>query len=377
MKPTVNIKPLNPKSADTKYMGSEPNWKVQPADTRFSEMTRAFNWYGYFYGKKDAKEFVAIYLDSVGRTKDAKKIRALSDSQIRTTTGWLCRMVLMGLQLTEQEQIKLDNYVDELLSSKEEKVEDVVIEETASRPNIQDRLNEKMSECLGEVEGRFDEFIITQQFKGDPKLVELFTQFNIQPAQLKTAQQLIENKVSEFTEIVDSKDSQVLEAYKHLGKRQLNAIVKWWQQALADVNSYNIVKKASRAPRKKKAVSPEKVVSKLKFLKEFDELKLKSVDPTAILTATELWIYNTKTRKLGIYIVDQYAGALGVKGTKVTGFDAAASVQKTLRKPKEQLKEWASNGKPAAKKWFKGVRSTEIKLNGTINADMILLKAYK
>lgn len=377
MKPTVNIKPLNPKSADTKYMGSEPNWKVQPADTRFSEMTRAFNWYGYFYGKKDAKEFVAIYLDSVGRTKDAKKIRALSDSQIRTTTGWLCRMVLMGLQLTEQEQIKLDNYVDELLSSKEEKVEDVVVEETTSRPNIQDRLNEKMSECLGEVEGRFDEFTTTQQFKGDPKLVELFTQFNIQPAQLKTAQQLIENKVSEFTEIVDSKDSQVLEAYKHLGKRQLNAIVKWWQQALADVNSYNIVKKASRAPRKKKAVSPEKVVGKLKFLKEFDELKLKSVDPTAILTATELWIYNTKTRKLGIYIVDQYAGALGVKGTKVTGFDAAASVQKTLRKPKEQLKEWASNGKPAAKKWFKGVRSTEIKLNGTINADMILLKAYK
>lgn len=377
MKPTVNIKPLNPKSADTKYVGSEPNWKIQPTDNRFSEMTRAFNWYGYFYGKKDAKEFVAIYLDSVGRTKDSKKIRALSDSQIRTTTGWLCRMVLMGLQLTEQEQIKLDNFLDELLSSKEEKVEDVAVEETVNRPNIQDRLNEKMSECLGEVEGRFDEFVTVQQFKGEPKLIELFTQFNVQPAQLKTAQQLIENKVSEFTDIVDTKDSQVLEAYKHLGKRQLTAIVKWWQQALADINSYNIVKKASRAPRKKKAVSPEKVVSKLKFLKEFDELKLKSVEPTAILTASELWVYNTKTRKLGIYIVDQYAGALSVKGTKIIGFDAAASVQKTLRKPKEQLKEWASNGKPAAKKWFKGVRSTEIKLNGTINADMILLKAYK
>jgi hypothetical protein len=377
MKPTVSIKPLNPRSADTKYTGTEPIWKTQPTDNRFSEMTRAFNWYGYFYGKKDAKEFVAIYLDFNGRTKDSKKIRALPDSQVRTTTGWLCRMVLMGLQLTEQEQIKLDNYLNELLSSKEEKVEDVAVEETASRPNIQDRLNEKMSECLGEVEGRFDEFVTAQQFKGEPKLIELFTQFNVQPAQLKTAQQLIENKVAEFSEILDTKDSQVLEAYKHLGKRQLNAIVKWWQQALADVNSYNIVKKASRAPRKKKAVSPEKVVSKLKFLKEFDELKLKSVEPTAILTATELWVYNTKTRKLGIYIVDQYAGALSVKGTKVTGFDAAASVQKTLRKPKEQLKEWASNGKPAAKKWFKGVRSTEIKLNGTINADMILLKAYK
>lgn len=376
MKPTVNIKPLNPKSADTKYMGSEPTWQIQPTDSRISAMSHAFGWYSYFYGKKDAKEFVAIYLDSAGRAKDAKKIRALLDSQIRTTTGWLCRMALMGLQLTEQEQVKLDSYLDEALSNKEEKVEAVAVEETVNRPNIQDRLNEKLSECLGEVEGRFDDFV-SAQLKGEPKLIELFTQFNIQPAQLKTAQQLIEKKIAEFTDIIDSTDSQVIEAYKHLGKRQLNAIVKWWTQALADTNSYNIVKKANRAPRKKKAVSPEKVVSKLKFLKEFTELKLKSVDPTTILTATELWVYNTKTRKLGIYIVDQYAGALSVKGTKITGFDAAASVQKTMRKPKEQLKEWAINGKPAAKKWFKGVRSTEIKLNGTINADMILLKVYK
>jgi hypothetical protein len=376
MKSVASIKPLNPRSPDTKYVGSEPTWKIQPTENRFSSLTRAFNWYGYFYGKKDAKEFVAMYLDMHERTKDAKKIRSIPDSQIRMTTGWLCRMSLMGLQLDEHEQIKLDNLIAELLAIKEEKVE-VAVEETTARPNIQDRLNEKMSECLGEVEGRFDEFVTAQQFKGEPKLIELFTQFNVQPAQLKTAQQLIEKKVAEFSEVADTKDSQVLEAYKHLGKRQLTAIVKWWQQALADVNSYNIVKKASRAPRKKKAVSPEKVVSKLKFLKEFDELKLKSVEPTAILTASELWVYNTKTRKLGIYIVDQYAGALGVKGTKIIGFDAAASVQKTLRKPKEQLKEWASNGKPAAKKWFKGVRSTEIKLNGTINADMILLKAYK
>ena len=376
MKPVTSIKPLNPRSPDTKYVGSEPTWKIQPTENRFSSLTRAFNWYGYFYGKKDAKEFVAMYLDMNERTKDAKKIRSIPDSQIRMTTGWLCRMSLMGLQLDEHEQIKLDNLIAELLAIKEEKVE-VAAEETPARPNIQDRLNEKMSECLGEMEGRFDEFVTAQQFKGEPKLIELFTQFNVQPAQLKTAQQLIEKKVAEFSEVADTKDSQVLEAYKHLGKRQLTAIVKWWQQALADVNSYNIVKKASRAPRKKKAVSPEKVVSKLKFLKEFDELKLKSVEPTAILTASELWVYNTKTRKLGIYIVDQYAGALSVKGTKIIGFDAAASVQKTLRKPKEQLKEWASNGKPAAKKWFKGVRSTEIKLNGTINADMILLKAYK
>ena len=54
-------------------------------------------------------------------------------------------------------------------------------------PNIQDRLNERMSECLGELEGRFDDFITTSDFKGEPKVLELLTQFNVQPAQLKSA----------------------------------------------------------------------------------------------------------------------------------------------------------------------------------------------
>ena len=75
--------------------------------------------------------------------------------------------------------------------------------------------------------------------------------------------------------------------------------------------------------------------------------------------------------------MDQYAGSLSVKNSSIVGFDAAASVQKTLRKPTEQLKELASNGKPAAKKWFKGVRTTETKLNGRIGTDIILLKTYK
>ena len=46
-------------------------------------------------------------------------------------------------------------------------------------------------------------------------------------------------------------------------------------------------------------------------------------------------------------------------------------------KPKDQIKEFTANGKPAAKKWFKGIKATEIKLNGRISTDIILLKVYK
>ena len=247
---------------------------------------------------------------------------------------------------------------------------------TVAKPTIQDYLREKNSEVMGEIEGRIDDFI-SKEFKGDPKLVELLTTSNIGVAQLKAFHELIEKNIRYYEEVLAGTDSQLIEGYKHWNKRQLKATVAWWTQALADVNSYANIKKVNKAPRKKKAVSPDKVVSKLKYLKEFAELGLKSVDPKTILESSELWVYNTKTRKLGIYVADTYQPTLSVKGSAILGFSAAESVQKTMRKPKDQLKEFAKNGKPAAKKWFKGVRSTEIKLTGRMNADIILLKAYK
>ena len=98
MKATAALKPLNPRNADTKYVGLEPTWRVQPTEGRISALSHAFGWYNYFYGKKEAKDFVVAYLDMHEQTKTARQIRTLPDSQMRLTTGWLCRMSMMGLQ---------------------------------------------------------------------------------------------------------------------------------------------------------------------------------------------------------------------------------------------------------------------------------------
>jgi hypothetical protein len=372
------------READSKYVGEEPQYptvEVQRAWTNSeyqTQLMRTLNWYAHTQDKKKSAEWLSVFLER--NPKRAKLAQAIKrgDAWPGATVGFALRAGRVGLELrfgTLRRLLKLLKEADANTTVSQLAPEEPKDEKKTF--NIQERLAEKTAECAGELEGRFDEFITNQEFKGDPKAVELLTQFNVQPAHVKTITALAERRVAEFEDVNASKDSQVIEAYKHLGKRQINAIVKWWQQVISDCNSYGIIKKAAKAPRKKKAVTPEKVVSKLKFMKEFAELKLKSVEPTQILSATELWVYNTKNRKLGLYIVDQYAGSLSVKNSSIVGFDAQASVQKTMRKPKDQLKEFSTNGKPAAKKWFKGVRATETKLNGRISADMILLKAYK
>lgn len=378
-------KPSVYRDADSKHMGDEPRYPDPTVQASWTPekyrhaLMGALNWYNYTQDNKKSLEWLHQFLSRNPRRKELADAVKRGDVWPGATAGFALRAGRIGLQLRYSSLKTIIKQLRKAQQARRLSTTTVVAEEVVKPkgPTIQDRLAEKTSECIGEIEGRFDDFVTTGEFKTEAKVIDLLTQFNVQPAHIKTVIGVAERRAREFEEVAVSKDAQIIEAYKHWGKRQLTAAVKWWQQVLADCNSYGIIKKANKSPRKKKAVSPEKMVSKLKFLKDFAELGLKSVDPTVIVTAQELWVYNTKNRKLGIYIADQYAGALGVKNSAIVGFDAAASLQKTLRKPKDQLKEFSSNGKPAAKKWFKGVKSVETKLNGRINSEIILLKAYK
>lgn len=374
----VSLKPLNPRSPDTKYVGLEPTWSVQPTEERFTALTRAFNWYNYFYGKKEAKEFVCVYLDSHERAKDAKKIRAMNDSQMRLTTGWLARMSLMGLQLDEHEQIKLDNLIKELLAVKDEPKEEVAVDENApAKLTIQDRLRDKVGECMGELEGLFDDFIANgAKLNADYKPVSLMRSMNIAPQMTHMIKDRWARKLAEFEDAVEGRDPDLVKAYDFLTKTQLKQCVKFAELVLSDCGSYVQIKKVERKPRKVKPVSPEKKAAKFKICADFPELKLKSLPAAQLVDKSEAWLYDSKKRKLIHLVADEYAKVFTVKNNSVIGFSTVETVQKTLRKPAEQLKAITSVGKPAARKAFKDIKATETAWNARGTENLIVLRVW-
>jgi len=98
-----------------------------------------------------------------------------------------------------------------------------------------------------------------------------------------------------------------------------------------------------------------------------------SINPADIIGAQTLWVYNVKTRKLGKYVAAAYK-QLSVKGTSIEGFDTDKSVSKTIRKPEEQLKEFAKAGKVVLRTFIKDIKAVETKLNVRISSDVLLLK---
>jgi len=376
---TTVIKPLNPKGAETKYIGHEPDWKFQPTEeNRISAFSKAFAWYNYHYGKRDAKDMLCQYLDVNHRSKDAKTMRGIPDSQIRLTPAWVCRMTLMGLQLNEHEQCIIDEQIASMLKIKQE-VKKVIDEaETAvARLTIQDHLREKVSECAGELEGMFDDFIAAgAKMSADWKPIAQIRGMNISPNLVGTIADIWKTKLAEFEEVLAGTDADLAEGYEHLSKNQIKQSIKFIEQVIADCGNYVQIKKVERKPRAKKAVSPEKLSAKFKYQKDFAELKLTSIAPAQLVGASEAWLYDTKKRKLIHVMSDSHLGSFSVKGSAIVGFDVTQTVQKTLRKPAEQLKELLSGGKPAARKVFRDMKATETKFNGRGNDNLIILRAW-
>jgi hypothetical protein len=373
------VKSLNPRSADVKYTGSEPAWRLVLTDgDRTTAMLRAFAWYNYHYSKREAKDMIAHWLEHHDRPRDAKLLRGIPDSQIRSTTAWVCRMNLVGLDLSQHELTVVDSQIADMLKVKQEVIKTVSAEETTqARLTIQDHLRERISECAGELEGMFDEFLRQgAKMSADFKPMAQIRGMNVAPQMVGTIATAWKQRLAEFEETIEGRDADLVEAYGHLTKLQLRNCVKFCETVINDCASYVQIKKVERKPRAKRAVSPEKLSSRFKYLKEFAELNLVSATPATLVNASEAWLYDTKKRKLIHVLADAHIGTFTVKGSSIVAFDTANSSQKTLRKPAEQIKAVTSVGKPAARRVYKDIKSTEIRFNGRGNENLIILRAW-
>ena len=375
----TRVKALNPRSPDTKFMGQEPTWEVQPRpELRTGLMSAAFTWYNYFYNKKDARDMIVSYLEQHGRRADIKRLRGVSDSTIVLTAAWLCRMSLVGLELTDAESAKLQLLLEQTMGSRPQEVAEVDPgAASAVKLTIQDRLRDKVVECAGELEGMFDDFIASgAKMSADWKPIAQIRGMNVAPQMVKDIAEIWQRKLPEFEAVVAGKDADLTEAYSHFSKIQMRNIIKFCEAVVSDCGAYVQIKKVERKPRAVRAVAPEKRAAKFKHLTEFAELKLKGLPAANLVEKTEAWLYDTKKRKLIHVVADSHVGTFTVKSNSIIGFSTVESQQRTVRKPADILKAMSAAGKPAARKIYKDLTTAETVFNGRGTENLIILKAW-
>lgn len=377
---------LNPRDTDVKYVGSEPQFLVQPStESRTGVLVQSLNWYSRFFDRKTSKELILEFAQSRGVTaSDIKRLRSVHEREYNISLGWIARMGMRGLVLTEQELAKIGDHLKSLLerSAKTEETVEVPEEKPASnRPNVQEIMRDKTREAAGEIEGLFDSYLLEGNPQpADVNVVGLLTERNILPQHTYIIVDMWKRRRSELEEVQDGKDADLKEGYAQYGKVAIRNLIKFCDAVLAGVASYISVKKTTAKPRKRKVVPVEKLVSKVKYQKQFKDdaakIDLVSIHPSKIVGATEVWAYDTAKRKIHYYVADSHVGTLSIKGATIMGFDSTQSGMKTLRKPGEQLKKLIGAGKPATRKFFKEISAVQAQVKGRTNENLIILKAY-
>lgn len=370
------LKSLNPATADVKYTGSEPQWTVQPEHNRISRLTEAFSWYNYHYGKKDARDMLVAWLEQQGRRADVKALRSVADSDINLTAAWLCRMSMVGLRLTEDEQAQLESRLQHMLCQQPTVAEQPVAA-AVQRPNIQERLREKMLECAGEIEGMFDDFLLTgARITAEHKPINLLRGKNVAPAMVAEVSVLWQARLREIVQVLGGHDDQLVEGWSNYSKVQLRAIEKFCETVINDCSAYLQIKKVETKPRKAKKVSPEQRARKFRCLDNLPELEVKGLPATSLVDCAEAWLYDSKKRKLIHVVADGHVGRFTIKNNMLIGISPADTLQKTLRRPAETVKAIMAAGKPAARKIFADLSTVETQFNGRGSEHMVVLKAW-
>lgn len=361
-----------PQFADEKYLGPEPTVTEESSN---SDMALAYNWFNYFYTSEDAKSFTISYLKSIKYDKSIiKKLAAVKAIELNNI-GWNCRLLSAGSTLP-------DANAWEKIEAKIRVLTKDIVEETQDEEepqvkvvSIQDRINAKASDLIGELEEQLDVFFQEGVIQFDVKKWSL--EKGIKPQIAKRIAEHFRPQYEEIAEAQAGKDADLVEAYKGWRKPVLKIMGLFIKRIIDHMVEVESAGNAVRKPRAKKVKPAHVLVSKMNYCASHEDyLYVKSVDPKTIIGADQLWVFNVKTRNLSVYNAVGHSG-LSVRGTTITGFDEATSVTKKLRKPEAVLKPLLEGGKIYLRKVMENIKTTESKATGRINMDTLIVRVIK
>jgi len=177
---------------------------------------------------------------------------------------------------------------------------------------------------------------------------------------------LLEKNIKELKLARNKKDPQLVEGYSYLTSKQLKSLLEFSEDLLKRLQTGLVTR--FKSPRKTKPKTADKLVKKVKYMERFPELGLISVNPTELIGANIVYIYNTKTRFLERFESEQ---GIGVRGTTLTDIKEPA-VKKKIRNP-EVFKSINTTNKNFMERFWSGFKTKQGIANPRINGHCILL----
>lgn len=376
------------------FITKEPEWKTLKLLTDVAEREKAFKECEYFVRTEiKSKQTVSAAKDWIKNKSewDKEDIRLILANPdwaftasgtsffIESKLGYMSEGFLKHLEKRKQEWITRGKTAILEKKEKQEKKQTKIV-------TIKERMQEQITDLLGDFEAYLDDFISGEKTVKDfdPYKMMLSYQPTIKANHAKLIVESYECAKLEAIEVVEWQDEDIKEGYNFMTVKMRKDYLAFFEKIETACDTVINQAKSTRKARKPRARSKDSIIKKLKYMEAFGELGLASIAPTDIVNCNELWVYNTKNRKIGVYhaiskdpkAMNRPGAGLMVKGTTIQDFDEKASIQKTLRKPAEQINNWTGKAKTKFAKSFDELTTTGTKMNGRINEHTILLTTF-
>ena len=374
-----------------------PKWddvETLSADAFHRKFREAMDWYRLESSAKDLKPKVIDWMGRNGYDKATiQSFKKTKDNRCSGTVGAIAACLIKGMPVQRADfnqgrntETWLREQITKVINEGKYDIDgDEVAEVKKLAPampviTIQDRIRDQAVAMSDEIDEAIDNFQRDPE-AFDPKafkMVSLLRGKGAKAAQVRYIKTFFQRDYNELLELASGEaDEQLREGYSHLSRKNVKKLIDFYASIMAACDQIAAEAKVLKKPRAKKVKPAEELVKKLKFKAVDDKLGIVSVPPAQLVKAMGCVVYNTKTRKLGYYIATTSEG-LVVKNSTLGNF-TTKSMQKTLRKPETQLKEFKDqNTQKRFETWFeKNIKTTEIALNGRFNEDVVILKVFK
>jgi hypothetical protein len=352
---------------DRKILGDEP--KVSKTSTAL-QMINAYNWLNYFYTAEDSKQFVLEYMKMQKMNKKLIKNIGHADAFKLINVGWNCKLLLSGNEIPIDIETKMLHKIHTLASQ----VKPEVIVTPIAPVSVQEHIENKANKIIATLEDQID--MIAKDGTTDFDIQSYFRTVALKPQVAKNVIEYYKPLYSEIYDTINGDSSELKYAYRNWSKKALKTYLTFVSDIISAAEVYCVRVTTIRKPRKKKVKPVSVIVSKVKYKQEDTTFKIKSIKPTDIVGANQVWLFNTKYRTLSVINAMSHSG-LSVKGTTIGSFDEKTSITKKLRKPDTILSAVNDAGKVQLRKVMDSIKCKPKIATGRINSDTIILRTIK
>ena len=366
---------------EEKHVGYETTaWDQVSSDQFASCFRETMNHYNYFYDHKTVVGWARAWVKANMSKTAYKQIKAADDNMISRTAGQVAKIVENGA--------KLDSATDQAFRRLIQQAIDVGSKTTAEkkqqtsirRKSPGEILKERAEDLIGEIDQMIDQTFANKSWANPEfKIYDYLTKNEIPYLNAKRLADYLQPQLDELVELTMKKTPELVEGYQYLGGiRVWNKIKGFFQAMIDDLEMYMGAKKTTRKPRAKKAKTASSQVAGLKYLKESPQYKIASVDPTTVIGASVVLLYNTNNRQMTLLTSSSRTG-FTISRTSIKDVDVEQSARKRVSSPEKFFQQFTKTTKAGLVRGYNKLKTKpiDVKTSVQVNADTIIWKVFR